>query len=105
MNETGNRDNQGEELQKLLDEVDGGREQNDQEEKQRNESDKETEREVDILNLPPRKDVHGNRNKRTKFKISHASGRFIAVIFVLILILGISFYLWGDELIDTINQI
>ncbi|GGK06502.1 hypothetical protein GCM10007063_31330 [Lentibacillus kapialis] len=103
MNESRNYNNDhGAELQKILDEVENAGQVETEEKKPVIEPKTGTKRDVDILNLPPRKEVHGNHNKRTKLKISGASLRLIFVI--LILILGVSFYLWGGELIDVINR-
>jgi predicted DNA binding CopG/RHH family protein len=38
---------------------------------------------IDVLNLPPRKEVHNKKNKRIKVKISSPLIRFIFVILLL----------------------
>lgn len=105
MNESSKyNDDHGAELRKLLDEVEKGSEQKTEEKKPVIEPETKIERDIDILNLPPRKEVHGSRNKPAKLKISGASVRLISVVIILILILSVSFYLWGEELIEVINR-
>ncbi|SFA73339.1 hypothetical protein SAMN04488072_101292 [Lentibacillus halodurans] len=93
---------QASELRKLLDEVEGDSEQEVRAGGTTPALD--TEPEVDILNLPPRKEVHNRYNKRTKLKISSASKRLLLVMIILLLLFGTTFYLWGEELLDTITS-
>ncbi|WP_010530842.1 hypothetical protein [Lentibacillus jeotgali] len=104
MNESRDYNNHGAELQKILDEVESAGQQKNEEKKTIVEPEAETKRDIDILNLPPRKEVHGGHNKRTTFKLSSASVRLASVVIVLIFILSVSFYLWGEELIDVISR-
>lgn len=63
------------------------------------------ERGVDILNLPPRSQVHSTSNKRTRVKLSRASQRLIIVVVIFLAFLGGAFYLWGQELMEVIINI
>lgn len=62
------------------------------------------ERDIDILNLPPRTDVHSSKKNRTRIKINSAMLRLIFVIIVIIFALGGSFYLWGEEILKMFNS-
>ncbi|TFJ93790.1 hypothetical protein [Lentibacillus salicampi] len=104
MSEPKDYHDQGAELRKLLEEVEDGSEQKVQEQTHTQELDKKTQREVDILDLPPRKEVHSHHHNRTKLKIGRASIRLISVIIILIVVLLVVFNLWGEELIDAFNQ-
>ncbi|ASK63315.1 hypothetical protein CFK37_14700 [Virgibacillus phasianinus] len=57
-------------------------------------------RDIDILNLPPRKEVHGNRKNHTRIKISKPFVRFSVVIILLILVFLVVYYFWQEELIQ-----
>ncbi|QKY71617.1 hypothetical protein Len3610_06020 [Lentibacillus sp. CBA3610] len=105
-NKTRESNDQASELRQLLDEVENSNEQELQEEDgpQKSETETDTETNVDILNLPPRKEVHSKYNKRTKLKISRASKRLISVIIILLLLFGTMFYLWGEELLEIIGN-
>ncbi|MFC4022914.1 hypothetical protein ACFOUV_03685 [Oceanobacillus longus] len=59
-------------------------------------------REVDILNLPPRKEIH-SVNQRTRFKISKPLFRLLLVILLLIIIFIVASYFFGDELMTLIE--
>ncbi|MFC4557414.1 hypothetical protein ACFO3D_04225 [Virgibacillus kekensis] len=102
--ETKNHEDQAEELRKLFNEVESQGEDNrplieDTEIKEEGKQD----RDVDILNLPPRKEVHGGKNTGTRFKVSRASLRLVTVIVILFLVIAGAYYLWGPELSEIIN--
>ncbi|MBP1949536.1 hypothetical protein [Virgibacillus litoralis] len=63
------------------------------------------ERDVDILNLPPRKEVHSTNNKRTRVRLSGASLRLVIVVIIILVFLGGAYYFWGQELMDVITSI
>lgn len=99
------RDDQAAELRKLFDEVQGANDlqaEKNQDSTEENDSVPVSEptREIDILNLPPRKEVHSNTKKRTSFKISRPLVRLSTVIIVLAIIIFVAYYLWGAELIQ-----
>lgn len=52
---------------------------------------------VDILNLPPRREIHKNKNRRTRLKVKKPFIRIAIVIFVLVGILGFAYYLYMNE--------
>ncbi|WP_100010770.1 hypothetical protein [Lentibacillus sediminis] len=54
------------------------------------------EQEIDVLNLPPRKEVHGQKNS-TSLKVSRPLLRFLFVVVLLLVILAGAFIVWGDE--------
>ncbi|WP_368651978.1 hypothetical protein AB4Y30_09380 [Ornithinibacillus sp. 4-3] len=56
---------------------------------------------IDILNLPPRKEVHQENTKRARLKMmGRPLSRFIFVCVILVLILGVAYYFWNDELMN-----
>lgn len=61
-------------------------------------------REIDILNLPPRKEVHGMKQQRVRLKTSKSLKRFLLVIMVLIIIVGSIYYLYSEELIKFFSN-
>lgn len=60
---------------------------------------------IDVLNLPPRKEVHGKVKNRTRLRIGQPFLRLLIVILILIIIaLGTYIYL-GEELIIILENI
>ncbi|SEN42002.1 hypothetical protein SAMN04488134_10138 [Amphibacillus marinus] len=53
--------------------------------------------EIDVLNLPPRSQVHDEENARLKWKVSYAFVRFFVIIFILIVVLVLTFNYWGEH--------
>ncbi|WP_164668737.1 hypothetical protein [Virgibacillus doumboii] len=104
-NQTKDYEEHTDELRNLLDEVQGSSEKPLPEENDDKEETNDTdEREVDILNLPPRKEVHNSDNGRVHFKFSGALLRLIFVIVIIVLVVGGSYILLGDELIEIYNS-
>ncbi|MFB4166352.1 hypothetical protein [Virgibacillus sp. JSM 102003] len=108
--ETKERSDQADELRKLFNEVQEESVQPAQLDKGETGSSEieqhvEHVREVDILNLPPRSEVHSASNKRTRVKLSGASLRLIIVVFIFLALLGGAYYLWGQELMEVIKNI
>lgn len=62
-------------------------------------------REIDILNLPPRKDVHNEDTKRARLNLGKPFIRLISVIITLMVIIAGSYYLWGEELLIVIKDL
>ncbi|WP_430785500.1 hypothetical protein VBD025_11320 [Virgibacillus flavescens] len=101
------QDDQAAELRKLFNEVQGNS-MNDLEDEEKQEAETENElnetfetaRKIDTLDLPPRKEVHSQRKKRTRLKMSKPLLRFSAFILILILVIFAVFYVWGDELLQ-----
>ncbi|SDQ53756.1 hypothetical protein SAMN05216232_2027 [Virgibacillus subterraneus] len=105
--ETKEYTDQANELRKLFNEVQEESEQSvpvDDGEDEGSETEQE-ERDVDILNLPPRKEVHSTNNKRTRVKLSGASLRLVIVVVIFLAFLGGAYYLWGQELMEVITNI
>lgn len=99
------RDDQAAELRKLVNEVEGKETTDLHTEKKLNSADEndpvalnEPTREIDILNLPPRKEIHSNTLRRTRVKVSRPFARFGMVIIVLAIIIFVVYYLWSEEL-------
>lgn len=60
---------------------------------------------VDVLNLPPRKEVHGIYKKRTHLRIGRPFLRFVGVLLILIIVVLGAYIYWGEELIAIIKNI
>ncbi|HLR01425.1 MAG TPA: hypothetical protein VK111_01610 [Virgibacillus sp.] len=58
---------------------------------------------IDVLNLPPRREVHSNHSGRVKIKIRPYIRLIIVIILMIILFAG-GFYLWGEELFNMIGH-
>lgn len=107
-------DDQASELRKLLDEVENTQEETNPEETTHQrieaEADTDTEKEsnrelnIDILNLPPRKEIHGSTKSHTRLKMSNPSKRLITVAVLLVVLFVAMFYFWGEELLDVIEN-
>lgn len=100
MNDNHEHDNQASELKSLFEEV-----QKNESSMQRDRKEKEVEqttdiREIDLLNLPPRKEVHGKDNKWTRLKISKPLRRLLFVTVVLLVLFGFIYYFWNEIFID-----
>ena len=67
-------------------------------------SEPKTEREMDVLNLPPRKEVHGKNQSRAKLKFHAPFMRLVLVVIVLIGVMSGAYFIWGEELISIINN-
>ncbi|ASN05486.1 hypothetical protein [Virgibacillus necropolis] len=107
------RDDQANELRKLFNEVQGQGKETSELPKQENTDDHnsvftfenssteidESVRKIDILNLPPRREVHGSNKKRARMKISRPFARFSVVILIIFAIIVSAYYVWGNELI------
>lgn len=60
---------------------------------------------IDVLKLPPRKEVHGKDNERTRLRIGQPFLRFLIVILILIIIILGTYIYWGKELIIILKNI
>jgi len=98
-NQDKEREDQAEELRRLVYDVEHDK---GEESEHISEPDMET-REIDILNLPPRKEIHGKKQGRVKLKTSTSFKRFLFVIIILIIVLWSIYYLYGDELMQMFN--
>ncbi|WP_010650719.1 hypothetical protein [Oceanobacillus massiliensis] len=86
---------QAEELRNLVEELENEREQ-DTADVNVESAETDERREVDILNLPPRKEIH-SENTRMSLKISKPLSRFLSVILILIIIFIGAYYFLGNE--------
>lgn len=57
------------------------------------------EEHVSVLDLPPRSQVHDNKKTRFKWKISFPLVRLLFVVFIIIIILVLTYQIWGKDLI------
>jgi len=81
---------QASELRKLINEV----EVPDTEKARKKEK---NEREIDILNLPPRKDVHHSKKSKTRMKLNSPVLRLIFVILLMIVVIAGTIYLFVND--------
>src|SRR5699024_2925939 len=88
-------------LEELFNEI---QQDSDQEQTEKQLPEKQLMPKIDVLNLPPRKEVHGGNNNRMIFKVGKPLGRLLLVC-VLLLIIGVgSYLLWGENLEVFINN-
>lgn len=96
-------DEQTDELKKLVDQVEK-REDQSQPMKTSYLNEETTEiaatKEIDILNLPPRNEVHGNKKKHIHIKISAPLIRLLIVTLIILVVLGGLYYGWGIDVLD-----
>ncbi len=52
---------------------------------------------IDVLNLPPRREVHKDNTSRMKLSLSKGLFRLIMTIVVLVLIIGLAYYFLGED--------
>ncbi|MBY7143470.1 hypothetical protein KFZ56_10510 [Virgibacillus sp. NKC19-3] len=108
-NNSSNQEDQATELKSLLDEVqqrDGAKGDNSQ--IAAIEETEVQEREIDVLNLPPRKEVHRKNKQRTHIKVGSLGGpllRFLIVFILLLVVLTGAYLLWEEELINVISNL
>ncbi|WP_017472218.1 hypothetical protein [Amphibacillus jilinensis] len=55
---------------------------------------------IDVLNLPPRSEVHDEKSSRVKWKVSYALIRLFAILFIIIVVLILTFNYWGSYFIQ-----
>lgn len=60
--------------------------------------------EIDVLNLPPRKEVH-TKNTRTKIKLSKPLLRLLFTVVIVIAGLGTAIYVWQDEITTLLHRL
>ena len=61
---------------------------------------------LDVLALPPRGDVHEEKQSKLRFKVSYALVRLLAILFILIVVLILTYNYWGSYfLLDGKNPI
>ncbi|HLR60612.1 MAG TPA: hypothetical protein VK094_09100 [Pseudogracilibacillus sp.] len=58
----------------------------------------DTEPIIDVLNLPPRSDVHKSKPKRMKMKINSPIARFVFVLLIISVIIFLAYYYLGDDI-------
>ncbi len=53
---------------------------------------------IDVINLPPRTDVHKSKSKRMKVKINSPITRFVFVLLIISVIIFLAYYYLGDDI-------
>ena len=103
----GNLDkDQANELRQLFNEVEQGEETANVTKEDNNEIviEKTNIREIDVLKLPPRKEIH-TKNKRAKLKVSKPFLRLLFIsLFVIAILIG-AIFLWEGELATFLNEL
>lgn len=94
--------NQAEQLQNLINEL----QHNETDDKPSNKpfSGAEHVRKVDVLNLPPRKEVHQKKGW-TKIKFRKPFVRLLVVLVLLIIVVFGTYYYWGNDILDIFKQL
>ncbi|WP_067836601.1 hypothetical protein [Amphibacillus sediminis] len=59
------------------------------------------DQELDVLNLPPRSEVHDAQSAKVRWKVSYSLIRLLVVFFILIVILILTFNYWGDYFLQN----
>lgn len=60
---------------------------------------------IDVLNLPPRKEIHNGKSRHIKIKVTKPYIRLIVVVLLITFLFAGGFYMWGQELVNMIKQI
>ncbi|MGM8365319.1 hypothetical protein ACLIBG_07520 [Virgibacillus sp. W0181] len=99
-----NEDHQAAKLQQLFAEINHEGTKDEPNEPENNGSNKDDDAQdmidkVDILNLPPRSEIHGSKNKNTRIKFKMPFIRIVAVIILLIIVSGLAYYMYLNELL------
>ena len=58
----------------------------------------EEEIEMDVLHLPPRKDVHRKKDAKNNVKVGRIFLRFVLLIVMLLIFIALSYRYWHDWL-------
>lgn len=100
-NETTTNQDITKQLQQLLTEVqhNGNREQSKEAPIKR-----ERVHKIDVLNLPPRKEVHSKIKLRTRIRFGKATVRLLVVIIILIALTISAYVYWGNDLKGLVDQ-
>ncbi|WP_440895757.1 hypothetical protein ACS127_14585 [Amphibacillus sp. Q70] len=56
---------------------------------------------IDVLNLPPRRTIHDEKKAKIQWKISFAFVRFFVILFVILVILVLTYSYWGDYFFEN----
>ena len=89
-------ENQADELKKIFQEVE--QHENKIQEPVEEQTDEEPRPKIDVLNLPPRKEVHRTQSKGFRIKFSKPFGRLLFAIIILLTIVIIILYFWQDDI-------
>ncbi|HZW68631.1 MAG TPA: hypothetical protein VFF20_08520 [Pseudogracilibacillus sp.] len=96
-----NERNQADNLMKLFQEVANHTPEDDNEEVDSNDLDKEVEEvkeeaevyvELDMLNLPPRREVHGKSKSRFSFTLNNPVNRLVFIVLIIVIIFAVLIY-------------
>lgn len=85
-------DNQAKKLHQLFEEV-----VNEQPKHENIIEEKQDFIEVDVLNLPPRSEVHLAPKRKFTLNLKHPVMRFIFVLIILVLLISIVYFVFGDQ--------
>ncbi|RFA37220.1 hypothetical protein CAI16_01710 [Virgibacillus dokdonensis] len=65
--------------------------------------DSKQEKDIDVLNLPPRKETHQQKKQTIRLRISNPTQRFLFIVFFILLIIVGAYFIIGDKLFTTIS--
>lgn len=92
---------QAHELRNMMDQINENSEENRTDNQKDKDEQKNTSDGVNVLNLPPRSKVHEDKKTGIKWKISFPLVRLLVVLFILIVILVLTYQLWGKDMIES----
>ena len=99
---TNEHNDQAEQLKQLFDELQEHAVKSGESSNIEQQAEAYTQPKIDVLNLPPRKEVHSNHG-RTRLTISRPFLRLLIVILLMIAVIFGAYYIWGEELINLIQ--
>lgn len=56
---------------------------------------------IDVLDLPPRSEVHGEKKSKVRWKINLIFLRFLLLLFLLIIVLVVTYQYWGKDFFEA----
>lgn len=95
---------QDEELTTLLSDINNP-EKNSHTTKQAAKNKSGSSQKIDVLDLPPRKEVHNNKSKRIKIRFTSPYIRVVVIVLLIMMIFASGFYIWAGELKEMIQHI
>lgn len=101
---TNEHNDQAEQLKQIFEELQKHEVKSDESSNHEQNGEEYTIPKIDVLNLPPRKEVHSNHS-RTRITMSKPLLRLLIVILLMISILFGAYYIWGEELINLIQSL
>src|SRR5690625_219297 len=100
---TNEHNDQAEQLKQIFDELQQNKVKSDELPNVNRQTDNDSIPKIDVLNLPPRKEVHDHNKVRTRLSMSRPFLRFLSVIILIVAIILSAYFIWGEELMIIID--